>query len=363
MIYSEYEAISIQGIDFGIDSGFIVTKFGGKCAINDYVALKLSAVSPKYGRDNVIPIYQTNGARPSAYLVTCQSKDFGYGSASEFLAAAFLEDARPSDIIDELGRPRRDFFFRADYLVVSVLEHADYMKKFRAGSGLWGGFVHVEELARKRTSYESKAQSILAKADLKINTDAEKDTLWRAIDHASPLERYLKLYHMIELMFDLVLVEKIQSLGQDLKGIGKLLNDYSGGNEFERLNKIIKESSPDVQFFEKVLTQVFSESKYHAQLMDLLFEYSKESNPYKEKREAFKNVLAVGFSLAQLKSNNLSHEHVHLSKFAAYIIYRVRCSIAHSKIGEYILTQTDEEFVAEVAEPLLNEILVTIYST
>lgn len=362
MIYSEYEAISNRSINFGIDPGFTVTKFGGKCAINDYVALKLSAVSPKYSRDNVIPISLANGTSPLAYLVTCRSRDFGYGSASEFLAAAYLEDARPADIVDGVGMPRRDFVFRADYLVISVLEHADYMKRFRPGSGLWGGFVHVEELARRRTSYESSAQSIIANADIQINTDTEKDTIWRAIDHASPLERYLKLYHLVELIFDLVLVKKIKSLGQDLKGIGKLLNDYSGGNEFDRLHKIIKECSPNVLFFEKLLIAAFSDSKYHAQLNELLFDYSKDSNPYKEKGAAFWDVLAAGFSLSELKNQKLNNDHAHMAKLVAYIIYRVRCSIAHSKIGEYMLTQSDEEFVAEVAEPLLNEILIAIYS-
>ena len=200
MIYSEYEALLKRGVVFGIDSGFNVSKYGGKCAVNDYVALKLSTVSQKYGRDNVIPILQSNAPIPLAYLVTCRSKYFGYGSASDILAAVFLEDARQSDIVDESGTSRRDFVFRADYLVVSILEHTSYMKQFRSGSGLWGGFVHVEELAIKRSSYESSTQLILASANILIKTDAEKDILWRAIDHASPLERYLKLYHLVELM-------------------------------------------------------------------------------------------------------------------------------------------------------------------
>lgn len=317
MIHSEYATLLNRGVDFGIDAGFVVTKFGGKCAVNGYVALKLSAVSPKYGRDNVIPISQSNSTSPSAYLVTSRSKCFGYGSASEFLVAAFLEDVRPHEIIDASENPRRDFVFRSDYLVVSVLEYADYMKQFRSGSGLWGGFVHVEELARKRSSYESKTQLILASANIEIKTDAETDILWRAIDHASPLERYLKLYHLVELMFDLVLVDKIKSLEQDLKGIGKLLSEYSGDNESERLIKIIKEYCPDLNFLEKVLVQAFSETKYHDQIVDLMFEHQKGSNPYKEeKREVFKNVLTVGFSVSELKSKNLPYEHVHLSKLA-----------------------------------------------
>ena len=45
----------------------------------------------------------------------------------------------------------------------------------------------------------------------------------------------------------------------------------------------------------------------------------------------------------------------------AYWIYRIRCSIAHSKIGEYILTRDNEEFIVEFAEPLLKEVLIQFY--
>lgn len=43
---------------------------------------------------------------------------------------------------------------------------------------------------------------------------------------------------------------------------------------------------------------------------------------------------------------------------ATYWIYRIRCSIAHHKIGEYMMGYDDEEFVVEFAEPLLKEIIL-----
>jgi hypothetical protein len=45
----------------------------------------------------------------------------------------------------------------------------------------------------------------------------------------------------------------------------------------------------------------------------------------------------------------------------SYWIYRVRCSIAHFKIGEYILTRDKENFIVEFAEPLIKEVLIQFY--
>ena len=46
---------------------------------------------------------------------------------------------------------------------------------------------------------------------------------------------------------------------------------------------------------------------------------------------------------------------------ATYWIYRVRSSIAHSRIGEYVMSTSDEEFVVEIAEPLLRSVLVQVF--
>jgi hypothetical protein len=45
----------------------------------------------------------------------------------------------------------------------------------------------------------------------------------------------------------------------------------------------------------------------------------------------------------------------------SYWIYRIRCSIAHFKIGEYILTRDKEDFIVEFAEPLIKEVLIQFY--
>jgi len=55
-------------------------------------------------------------------------------------------------------------------------------------------------------------------------------------------ERYLKLYHLLELSFDHDTVEKIRGLGQDLHGIGQILAQHKR-DEFDRLKQLLLESA------------------------------------------------------------------------------------------------------------------------
>src|SRR5690606_13275654 len=63
-------------------------------------------------------------------------------------------------------------------------------------------------------------------------------------------------------------------------------------------------------------------------------------------------------STIQIQTSNYN-KFIH--SVTAYWIYRIRCSIAHFKIGEYILTRDKEEFIVEFAEPLIKEVLLQFY--
>ena len=361
MIFSEFQDLKNEiGVNFGLDSSLTVSGYGGKCAVNDYIALKLSVVSPQYPRDQIIEIYPEKTNSAFAYLVTCAGTKFEFGKAGELIAAAYLEDIKKTDLLNQ--EVRSDYVLNFDYLVIQIFESSNYLRKYRQGSGLWGGFVHVEDLKSKPLNYQSTATSIKAYEEIIIDTPELQDVLWRSIQHSSPLERYLKLYHLIELIFDLDLVNDIRSLGPDLNGVAKLLNEYSGNKELPRIVRIARKYCNDVAKYESFLTKAFQDKKYHSKIIEILFDYSKDGNPYEDQIDRFKATLANGFSVNELSNNKLNPSLDHLSKLSAYLIYRVRCSIAHSRIGEYILTQTDEEFVANVAEPLLRSLLIEIYN-
>lgn len=361
MLYAEYIELTNAGVKFGLDPSIVVGDFRGACAANDFIALRLSAVSTKYARDSSFPIFTTNTTTPYAALLTCKGQPFGYGSATAEMVAAYLIEADKEDVANLNGDERRDFIFRYDYLVISSVEMDEYISKYRTGSGVWGGFTHIEEQPLQRIPYISQSPAIFAKPDLKISLPEQKDAIWRAIDHASPLERFLKQYHLLEIGFDLEVVNQLRALGADLKGVGKLLNDYAGDKEFDRLHKIIRRHCSSIPVLETILVAAFRNAAYHDQLMELLFEYSKDSNPYKEKNVEFLAAIKNGISEQEFKAKKLPWDLAHLSKLVTYIIYRVRSSIAHSKIGEHLLSADDEEFVAEVAEPLLLEVLLLVH--
>ena len=48
---------------------------------------------------------------------------------------------------------------------------------------------------------------------------------------------------------------------------------------------------------------------------------------------------------------------------AAYQIYRLRSSIAHSRIGEYLLTDADDAMIREFGLPLIQEVAVQVFSS
>ena len=67
-------------------------------------------------------------------------------------------------------------------------------------------------------------------------------------------------------------------------------------------------------------------------------------------------------NLISNKANRSNEEYSKLIiDIAVYWIYRIRCSIAHNRIGEYVMSIDDEEFVVNVVEPLLKEVLIQLF--
>ncbi|WP_147330359.1 MULTISPECIES: hypothetical protein [unclassified Duganella] len=359
MNFAEFSQLLEDDFDFGFDPSLTISDFQGKCAVNDLVALRLTSVSPKYAPGDVVPI--SDGIRVFADLVNCEGQEFGYGMASAQFVASYLEEAS-AQVMQVDGDAKRDQVFSHSYLVVNIADFADYLTRYREGSAIWGSFVHSDEQPNRIVAHLSNSALIIAKPNLSLSNSIVKDTAFRAVVYASPLERFLKLYHLLEIDFDVQIVSAINALGTDLKGIGKLLKSFGNDKEFERLLKIVRKASPvNSGFFEDILRAAFSKFQYHPQLAEMLIEYTKESNPYKLESARFLTAVAAGYDAATWSGNGMGTSYDNLSKFVAYIIYRFRCSIAHVKIGEYLLTTDDETFIYEVAEPMIVTILSEVY--
>lgn len=361
MQHSEFLQLQADGIDLGIDPSLTVSSFNGGCAVDDLIALRLSSVSPKFAPGSSIPIIKDDSSTPLADLVVCEHQEFGYGAASAHHAAAYLNEISTENCLSN-GIPRRDYVFKHSYLIVNIADFNEYHQMYRKGSGIWGMFVHSEEQASPLSPYRSTAPAILASPNVKFNGDLLNDLVFRAVSYDSPLERFLKLYHLLEINFDVQLVDAIKALNQDLRGMGKILKTFNANNEFDRLLKLIRSASSSSTFFEKILQNIFSNPVYLPTLIEMLFEYEKDANPYsKVELTSWPTILGGGFVLSTLTAAKLNTNYEHLSKFTAYIIYRFRCSIAHAKIGEFVLTTDDEALICDVAEPAIIAILVSSY--
>ena len=352
MNFQEYQSLISDGVSIGIDPSLEIKAVNSYCAVNGFIAKPLTTVSPQYTRDSEIDVALGTGMG-TAFLLTSRGSNFEFSEASHLWAAAYLQE----QTLPGAKNSPADFRFTHDYLLIHELVLRRYESKYQKGSAVWGGFTHPTEQPHPLVQYD-KRTLIKATPHIALPTTEHIEATFRAAAQPSALDRYLSLYHLLELSFDYDLVEQIKTLDQNLKGIGKLLNSYSQ-SEFERLNRLIQKYCTDNNYLAGLLTQTFSSTTHRPTLEEMLFDYSKDSNPFKDKRDAVMLAAAIGFSEANFKTNKLDWNLI--GKFTSYVIYRFRCSIAHATIGEFIISNSDETFVAEVAEPLILGIACKVY--
>jgi hypothetical protein len=199
---------------------------------------------------------------------------------------------------------------------------------------------------------------------MKIPTSYHSAALERAVQASHPFERYLKYYHQLELLFDWVLVKKVQSLGSDFQGMARLMSLYQSG-DLPRLKNLLATYCKDAQ---KVHSLLMLAGSHKPTAYRIFQEYSKEGNPLSKglKWDKMFDNLSSSYSPSHASSNNLGQNtdayNSLIIETAAYWIFRVRCCIAHHRIGEYLMDQNDEVFVIEFSEMLLRGILEIILS-
>ena len=358
MNYTEYTSLVQHGIDFGIDPSLRISDFRGHCAVDGFVARKLKATSPKYKRGSEIDILLGKG-RGTVYLLTSRDCTFTYGQASSIWASAFLAETDANLFANQLTGVIRDFQFQNDYILTHQTVWDIYERLYRVGSVAWGNFSHIED-ASPLPIYSTNTSPIEAKKSIKLPTAEHADAAIRALTQNSALTRYLNLYHLLELSFDYDLVMDIRSLGDNLKGIGKLLNSYSN-KELDRLCRLMAKHINNEEEIAAALRPIFNNTPYQSKISEMLFDYPKDGHPFADKRSELFSAARLGFDRPSFKTAKIEWSLEKLNKLAAYIIYRFRCSIAHSTIGEFIISGADEKFVAEIAEPLAMKVISQIY--
>jgi hypothetical protein len=356
------------------DLRYDITQFSehdGICTLNGMIPIPVDAVSFSYAGDEDIEIYDERGN----YLgVLCICK------AITGINIANLTEARYIAFINEIDKDSFRFLelpykFIKNYLVIDVCEYDDYKNKYMDSAPIWGGFFHSNAESNLQEAYRFKPSQLIARPGIELPTRYHKESSMRSVVQPYAFERFLKLYHLLELIFDWNLVQKIKSLNDDLQGIAQLLNEYSGSvnNELERLKVLLKSKCNDNKKIDKIadcLNKINS-LDYLDKGIKIFFNYSKSGNPYKISNiTPFPDLMSQGgFKRTNTKENNPNIKGIANStyeelviNFSAYCIYRVRCCIAHNRIGEYVMSNDDEGFVVEFAEPLLREVLCQIFS-
>lgn len=254
--------------------------------------------------------------------------------------------------------------FTTDYLVLNIDKFDNYQADYWKSAPIWGCFTHIEEAETTHKQYSRIIDTIHAQPSLKLPTPYHLDILRSSVLSSHPYDRFLRLYHQLELLFDWVVVREVQLLSENLTGIGPIISRYKY-SDIQRLKHLASNFCLDINKLVAIISKL---SQYDSVAKQIFFDYGKQGNPIADgKIDQFWELVMT---------NSLTYETAHekriitgipvynqlIQDFSVYCIYRVRNSIVHRRIGEYILREEDDEFVIEFAEKLLREVLTQLFS-
>jgi hypothetical protein len=331
------------------------TDHNGHFSVSGLVVLPIGAVSPYVNANGDVELADEAGTAFGTLCFTRRLIQISPQTLTKWQYAAYLAEVDRQ----HLNQP---YEFRSDYVVVDAMFVDDYIANYMAGAPLWGGFTH-DPLPSRLIGPETT--SIAARRSIVLPTQNHRQSLNRYIEATNAFDRFLKLYHALELLFDFVVMKQIRGLGDDLAGFGKIISSYNS-KELERLRHLISMLCDEP---EKIARAMCLISKHTARAQEIFQDHSKDGNPLKDERawnEFMKLAAASQLTEKDIKdAKAIPNRNLYSSlvvSIAAYWIYRVRSSIAHNRVGEFLFMEIDEAFVAEFAEPLLLEIVWQVFS-
>lgn len=322
-------------------------------SLNNLVPLNVNKINKSYDTNNIIDL-KFNGVIEGHLFFTIHKGKIDFDTMTQFEFLAFLIEAD----FDDYWHP--NYEFKYDYIVIKETFWNTYISDYEKTSPLWGGFSHKLNFTEPVSRYLNNILEIDAGEKLKDLDNYSYESTIRAIEQPYAFERFLKLYHLLELQFDYFLINKIKSLQvpNDSNEIGKLLNGYSRV-ELDRLTEIIVSQCTDINSLISNLKLVFPFKQVSE---DIFIKFGKKGKPLTDIskfNDLFNSNLFTETNLLDLKiiDNRNNTINIFIPKLVSYWIYRIRCSIAHNKIGEYLLSWDNENFIVDFAEPLLLEVL------
>jgi hypothetical protein len=352
-------------ISFVADDNNIIAEIDNENGEKDvYHVITVTGYSSSINNENDVEVLDAEENLMALLCFSCEGKAFEVSglTAARFISYLVDIDNYSASIAD------RFYTFRKSYLLVLEDFIDEYNIKYKNLSPHWGKFTH-ENYEKVIVEFPDQ---LVAKSHMVMPTKEHVEKFQRSIISADGFDRFLKKYHVLELIYDYVCILRLRTINTDLIGFSKIMNDYSGSGEIDNLNNVISTYVEDVD----EIVSAFQESKDFPVIVRRIFQdKTRASNPLgiDAKWSAFWEFIEnqdVAFSEDKIargapriiKYTSREEYNKFLLKISAYWIYRIRCSIAHMKIGEFIFKQSDEGFVVTIGERMLDSMIDNIYS-
>jgi len=351
------ELFNNAGADFSIEA------HGDHVSINNFVGLPVHDIESSANTEQDVHINDSSGQFLAILCATSVAeKPYAINELSIPQLISFI-----FDVTNEQFGTSKNHTFKSHYLLVNKNFIDQYKNEYLESSALWGGFTH--EI--KRGKYKKQNKDITLPNQIFIPSLRHKADLAKAISASSGFDRFLKLYHQLELLFDVIFVSKIRSLPKEnIEGFSTVIKDYQR-KELDILKNILKDytSNPSA------ILNIMKNCPPYIDVMDSVFQdNSKDGNPNAPDKSTTKWINFLSFLQGSDHTSSKAKElglvqnpkddqlEAYILQTAAYWIYRIRCSIAHNKIGEFIFNDSHEEFVVEIGERLIKEVIQQIFS-
>ncbi|MGE6468590.1 hypothetical protein [Serratia proteamaculans] len=268
-----------------------------------------------------------------------------------------------------------EYTFLNHYVAIDEF-YFEYYKSVMNTTEYWGGYTHKDI----NPSSSRVVHRIDIHEGIKIPSINHEDSIVLAIHSTSTFERFLKYYHQIELLFDSLFIAKLKSINShDLKDYSSIMREFNQAkrSELDTLKYILNKYLNDYDSIINKMALVCN----HSQIADdMFYKVGKDSNPLKNSDEwdlltsllststldtatCFNGRQINGTKIKLITHNKLETFRDFIIRLCSYWIYRIRCCIAHNKIGEYIFSYNDEKFVSDFGEHLLTAIIKDVFSS
>lgn len=219
---------------------------------------------------------------------------------------------------------------------------------------------------RPTSQYKKNTKpAISIEKNLNYRTKRHYEALSKYSINTNLADKYLSLYHCLEIDFDHEVVHRIKNLNEDdLSQLGVFVKNLKL-DDIERLQLLIT-NIPTAT----LESYIYKLRNHKDSAISIFYTFGKDSNPMKDEHD-FDQYIIKSPAISKEEFERIKKDkskatiidptrdyQKFLVRLCCYWIYRIRCCIAHNKLGEYhISSQKDLDFLRDFGEPLLKEVI------